>query len=123
MPPRFISRQLSCPTGFFGRVMGQLMNRHNPKLNAFGVQQLQLTPSDRVLEVAFGVVVTLRSPIAGAAFVSGVDRSREMVSRAKARFSEAVKAGRAEFREGDVEHLPFQSSSFGKVCIVNTVYF
>jgi arsenite methyltransferase len=46
-----------------------------------------------------------------------------MVSRAKARFSEAVKAGRAEFREGDLEHLPFQSSSFGKVCIVNTVYF
>jgi ubiquinone/menaquinone biosynthesis C-methylase UbiE len=93
------------------------------QLNAFAVQQLQLTSSDRVLEVGFGGGVTLRSLIAGAAFVSGVDRSRDMVSRAKARFSEAVKAGRAEFREGDLEHLPFQSSSFGKVCIVNTVYF
>ena len=46
-----------------------------------------------------------------------------MVRRAKARFSEAVSAGRAIFREGNVEELPFEVSSFGKVCTVNTVYF
>ena len=123
MPPRFIARQLSCPTGFFGRIMGRLMNRHNAKLNAFAVRQLELTPSDRVLEIGFGGGITLPSLIAGAAFVGGVDRSREMVRRAKARFPEAVAAGRADFREGNVEELPFEASSFGKVCTVNTVYF
>ena len=123
MPPRFIARQLSRPTGFFGRVMGRLMNRHNAKLNAYAVRQLDLTPSDRILEIGFGGGVTLPSLIAGAAFVGGVDRSREMVRRAKARFSEAVLAGRAIFREGNVEELPFEVSSFGKVCTVNTVYF
>ena len=123
MPPRFIARQLSRPTGFFGRIMGRLMNRHNAKLNAYAVRQLELTPSDRILEVGFGGGVTLPSLIAGAAFVGGVDRSREMVRRAKTRFSEAVLAGRAIFREGNVEELPFEVSSFGKVCTVNTVYF
>jgi arsenite methyltransferase len=123
MPPRFIARQLSCPTGFFGRIMGRLMNRHNAKLNAFAVRQLELTPSDRVLEIGFGGGITLPSLIAGAAFVGGVDRSRDMVRRAKARFPEAVAAGRADFREGNVEELPFEASSFGKVCTVNTVYF
>ena len=123
MPPRFIARQLSRPTGFFGRIMGRLMNRHNAKLNAYAVRQLNLTPSDRILEIGFGGGVTLPSLIAGAAFVGGVDRSREMVRRAKARFSEAVLAGRAIFREGNVEELPFEVSSFGKVCTVNTVYF
>jgi arsenite methyltransferase len=123
MPPRFIARQLSRPTGFFGRIMGRLMNRHNAKLNAYAVRQLDLTPSDRILEIGFGGGVTLPSLIAGAAFVGGVDRSREMVRRAKARFSEAVLAGRAIFREGNVEELPFEVSSFGKVCTVNTVYF
>jgi arsenite methyltransferase len=123
MPPRFIARQLSRPTGFFGRIMGRLMNRHNAKLNAYAVRQLDLTPSDRILEIGFGGGVTLPSLIAGAAFVGGVDRSREMVRRAKARFSEAVSAGRAIFREGNVEELPFEVSSFGKVCTVNTVYF
>jgi arsenite methyltransferase len=123
MPPRFIARQLSRPKGFFGRIMGRLMNRHNAKLNAYAVRQLDLTPSDRILEIGFGGGVTLPSLIAGAAFVGGVDRSREMVRRAKARFSEAVLAGRAIFREGNVEELPFEVSSFGKVCTVNTVYF
>ena len=123
MPPRFIARQLSRPTGLFGRMMGQLMNRHNAKLNAYAVRQLELTPTDRILEIGFGGGVTLSSLIAGAAFVGGVDRSREMVRRAKARFSEAVSAGRAVFREGNVEELPFEASSFGKVCTVNTVYF
>jgi len=87
------------------------MNRHNAKLNAYAVRQLDLTPSDRILEIGFGGGVTLPSLIAGAAFVGGVDRSREMVRRAKARFSEAVLAGRAIFREGNVEELPFEVSS------------
>ena len=123
MPPRFIARQLSRPTGFFGRIMGRLMNRHNAKLNSYAVRQLELTPSDRVLEVGFGGGVSLPSLIASAAFVGGVDRSRDMVRRAKAMFSEAVSAGRADFREGNVEELPFEASSFGKVCTVNTIYF
>ena len=123
MPPRFIARQLSRPTGFFGRIMGRLMNRHNAKLNSYAVRQLEVTPSDRILEVGFGGGVSLPSLIASAAFVGGVDRSRDMVRRAKAMFSEAVSAGRADFREGNVEELPFEASSFGKVCTVNTIYF
>jgi arsenite methyltransferase len=123
MAPRFIARQLSRPTGFFGRIMGQLMNRHNAKLNSYAVRQLELTPSDRVLEVGFGGGVSLPSLIASAAFVGGVDRSSDMVRRAKAIFSEAVSAGRADFREGSVEELPFEASSFERVCTVNTIYF
>ena len=59
MPPRFIARQLSHPTGFVGRIMGLLMNRLNAKLNAFVLRQLDLAPSDRVLEIGFGGGVTL----------------------------------------------------------------
>ena len=42
MAPRFISRQLSCPTGFFAPIMGLLMNRHNAKMNGFALQQLDV---------------------------------------------------------------------------------
>jgi ubiquinone/menaquinone biosynthesis C-methylase UbiE len=83
------------------------MNRHNAKLNSYAVRQLELTPSDRVLEVGFGGGVSLPSLIASAAFVGGVDRSSDMVTRAKAIFSEAVSAGRADFREGSVEEVKF----------------
>lgn len=123
MPPRFISRQLSRPTGAFARVTGWLMNRHNAKMNAFAVEQLELGPSDRVLEIGFGGGIALRSLVGRASFVGGVDLSREMVESAKAKYSTAVIAGRADFREGSVEAIPFDAASFGKAFTVNTVYF
>src|SRR5437762_3089499 len=107
MPPRFIARQLSHPTGVLGRIMGRQMNRRNARMNAFAIQQLELTPADRVLEVGFGGGVTLPSLIATAAYVAGVDRAPSMAQRANANFAEAVAAGRAEFRKGNVEALPF----------------
>ena len=123
MAPRIIARQLSHPTGPFGRLMAYLMNRHNAKMNAFAVKQLELMSSDRVLEIGFGGGVTLSTLIERAAFVAGVDRSHDVVTWARARFADAVAAGRAEFREGTVEKLPFDTASFGKVCTVNTIYF
>ena len=103
--------------------MGWLMNRHNARMNAFAVQQLDLCPCDRVLEIGFGGGVTLPHLINGSSFVGGVDLSREMVEWAQANYSTAVTAGRAEFREGSVEAIPFDTASFGKACTVNTVYF
>ena len=99
------------------------MNHHNAKMNAFAVQQLELEPSDRVLEIGFGGGVTLPSLVGNASFVGGVDLSREMVDWARANFAAAVAAGRADFREGRVEAIPFETASFGKACTVNTVYF
>lgn len=123
MPPRFIARQLSHPAGPFGHVIGWLMNRHNARQNAFVVEQLALTPSDRILEVGFGGGVNLPALLERAAFVAGVDRSRTMVAAARARFAGPVRAGRADFREGTVEALPFPAGAFDKACTVNTVYF
>ena len=123
MPPRFVSRQLSNPTGFLGRVMGRLMNLHKARMNAFAVQQLGLVPSDRVLEIGFGGGAALPSLMSGAAFVCGIDRSRDVIGWARARFSESVKSGRAEFREGTAEAIPFEAGVFEKVCSVNTIYF
>lgn len=121
--PRFIARQLSRPTGLIGRMIGRLMNRHNAKMNAFALEKLELEPTDRVLEIGFGGGVQLPSLIAGAAFVGGVDLSRDAARWANARYSAAVKQGRAAFREGSVEAIPFETASFDKVCTVNTVYF
>jgi ubiquinone/menaquinone biosynthesis C-methylase UbiE len=123
MTPRFIARQLSCPSGLPGRIVGRLMNRRNARMNAFAVTQLELKPADRVLEIGFGGGVTLPTLIAVAGSVTGLDRSQDAVNLANARFSTAVKAGRAQFWVGVVEALPFDSGYFTKVCTVNTVYF
>ena len=123
MPPRIVAQQLSHPTGLFGRLMGRLMNRHNARMNAFALELLELTPADRVLEIGFGGGATLSTLIERAGFVAGIDRSQVMAERAKAQYAGDVAAGRAEFREGTIEALPFEAASFDKVCTVNTIYF
>ena len=122
MAPRFVARQLSHPRGFFGRVIARLMNVHNA-MNTFAVQQLDLKPSDRVLEIGFGGGASLPSLVQQASFVGGVDRSEYAVERASKNFAEAVSNSRADFRQGSVESIPFDSHSFNKACTVNTVYF
>ena len=69
-----------------------------------------------------GRIVRVRCAYA-AGFVAGVDRSGDVIGWAQRRFSRQIKAGRAEFRQGDVESLPFSAAAFDKVCTVNTVYF
>jgi arsenite methyltransferase len=123
MPPRFIARQLSNPTGLVGRYIGRLMNKTNVRMNAFALSELDPKPTDRVLEIGFGGGLNLPTLIERAGFVAGVDRSEDVVRWARKRYAPATKAGRAEFRQGAVESLPFEPASFDKVCTVNTVYF
>jgi ubiquinone/menaquinone biosynthesis C-methylase UbiE len=123
MAARFIAKQLAHPNGFMGAVIRFLMNRHNARMNSFAVRQLQLEPTDHVLEIGFGGGLTLPSLLDATAFVTGLDRSNDAVTSAKRRFSKHIDSGRADFRQGDVEELPFHASAFHKVCTVNTVYF
>ena len=123
MAPRFVARQLSHPSGYLGPVIRRLMNWHNADMNAFAVRVLDPSPVDRILEIGFGGGVALRALIKHARFVAGVDRSRDVVAAARAAFSLAIADGRADFREGSVEALPFSPASFTKICTVNTIYF
>jgi len=99
------------------------MNRHNAKMNAFALRLLEPADTDRILEIGFGGGLNLPLLIEKAGFVGGLDRSSSMVGQAATRFSEAVAAGKAVFQEGNIEALPFEPASFGKVCTINTIYF
>lgn len=123
MPPRFVAKQLSRPTGVGGKVIQLLMNRGNARLNRFAVAQLELQSSDRVLEIGFGGGVALPFLLSRARFVCGVDRSDDVIASARRRFSAAIGRGGADFRLGSVEALPFAPAAFDKVLTVNTVYF
>jgi SAM-dependent methyltransferase len=123
MTPRFIAKQLSRPTGIAGRLVRAGMNRGNARLNSYAVDQLQLAPHDRVVEVGFGGAVIVPQLLRGAAFVCGVDRSGDVVDAAGSRFADAVRGRRAEFRVGTVENLPLPDAAFDKGFSVHTVYF
>ncbi|MBZ9996114.1 class I SAM-dependent methyltransferase [Mesorhizobium sp. BH1-1-4] len=123
MAPRFIAKQLSWPAGVAGWLIRAGMNRGNARLNSYALDQLQLVPEDRVLEVGFGGGPAVPRLVGGAAFVCGVDRSPDVVSAATRRFAVAVRARRAEFHVGTVEKLPLPDATFDKALSVHTVYF
>jgi arsenite methyltransferase len=123
MAPRFIARQLARPQGLAGRVIGRLMNWHNADINAFALRRLELEATDQVLEIGFGGGLNLPALLESAAFVAGVDPSADVINWARAKYPEATASGRADFRVGRIEALPFEAASFDKVCTVNTVYF
>ncbi|ESX84971.1 hypothetical protein X754_29415 [Mesorhizobium sp. LNJC403B00] len=52
------------------------MNRGNARLNGYALDQVQLVPEDRAVEVGFGGAVLLPQFRREAAFVCGVDRSQ-----------------------------------------------
>jgi len=106
-----------------GAVIRFMMNRHNARMNAFALRQLDLEPTDHVLEIGFGGGVILPSLLDATAFVAGLDRSSDVICWAKQRFSKQIRSGRADFRQGNVEALPFSPAVFDKVCTVNTIYF
>lgn len=123
MPPRFIAEQLAHPRGIRGWLVRSGMNRGNAGANAFALDQLDLQPTDRVLEIGFGGGVNIRRLLDRSASVVGVDRSRDAVRAADRRFGEARSAGRASFMLGEVEALPLSDGTFTKAVTVHTVYF
>jgi ubiquinone/menaquinone biosynthesis C-methylase UbiE len=123
MAPRFVAKQLSWPTGIGGWLVRVGMNRGNARLNSYALDQLQLVPEDRVVEIGFGGALIMPQLLQGAAFVCGVDRSQDAVGAAASRFADAASAGRAEFRVGTVENLPLPDAAFNKGISVHTIYF
>ena len=123
MAPRFIARQLAFPKGVLGRAIGHLMNLHNSRLNAFAIGHVAIRPPQKILEIGFGGGLAISRLIDMPLRFSGIDRSEEMVLQASSRFRKAIDGGKADFRVGNVEHLPFEAASFSNVFSMNTVYF
>lgn len=123
MAPRFIAEQLSHPRGVRGWLVRRGMNRGNAQANRFALDQLDLQPTDRVLEVGFGGGVNIRRLLDQSASIVGVDRSEDAVRAADRHFAEARSTGRASFLLGDVEALPLPDAAFTKAVTVHTVYF
>jgi ubiquinone/menaquinone biosynthesis C-methylase UbiE len=54
---------------------------------------------------------------------AAIDASRDVVALTRAKNAEAVKAGRADLREGDVQALPWADDTFSCGACVNTFLF
>lgn len=123
---KFLAKQLARPRGLFGRyLMGRFLNRATLLHSALVLEELDVQPKERVLEVGFGGGLLLARILERSAggVVAGVEISEEMLAAAEGRFRRQIAAGRLELHLGTVEALPYPPEHFDRACTVNTVYF
>jgi len=112
--------QFGRPSGLFGSVfMGPLLNIANMRLVNTAIEQLQLRPEDRVLDVGFGGGYSLQSlaRLVSRGQVVGVDYSEEMAARQRG------VDPRVQVECADVAHLPFVDRTFDRALTVNSIYY
>lgn len=112
------------PSGVLGRVGARLMSRMNADAAAAVVDELDVAPTDAVLEVGFGPGIGVERAAQAAAdgFVAGVDYSEMMVERATRRNEAAIEEGRVDLRYGSATDLPFEDASFDAAFSVNSLH-
>lgn len=101
------------------------MNESNGGINRACIAMLRMQRGDRVLEIGPGNGAFV-ADITGAApdvLYTGIDLSEDMVQEAQERNGELVAAGRAIFRQGSSDRLPFGDAAFDKALTVHTLYF
>ena len=126
IPKRFLSAQFRQPSGLFGKiVMGDLLNKGNEKINYLVVEQLDIQPTDRLLDIGFGGGVAIEEMLKtiDTGKISGVDFSEVMVEQGKHKFKDSISTDKVSIEFADVRKLPFEKDTFDKVCTVNTIYF
>jgi ubiquinone/menaquinone biosynthesis C-methylase UbiE len=89
------------------------------------VEQLDIRPDDRVLEIGcgHGVAATLVCERLEGGHLTAVDRSAKMIQAATRRNAAYVEAGRAEFLVADLEDLDLGDHRFDKIFAVRVGLF
>lgn len=120
---RILMRMFGRPQGLLGRLGGAIMARTNDKVGTWVVGLLDIAARDRVLEIGFGpgVVIQVVSRLASEGYVAGVDPSPVMVEQVRTRNAAAIRSGRVDLRQGQVEQLPFADRSFDKALSFNSM--
>lgn len=108
-----------------GWFAGVIWNWRNAALNESVLAQLELQPTDRVLDIGFGggYLLSRMAGVVTGGSLAGIDISPGIVSAGKRRYSRAVEAGRLDLRCAAVEALPFAAGSFTKACSVNSIFY
>jgi ubiquinone/menaquinone biosynthesis C-methylase UbiE len=89
------------------------------------VEQLDIRPDDRVLEIGcgHGIAATLVCERLEDGHLTAVDRSPKMIEAAARRNAAYVEAGKAEFLVADVEDMDLGDRRFDKVFAVRVGLF
>jgi ubiquinone/menaquinone biosynthesis C-methylase UbiE len=113
-----MQQQGAKPHGFFGRMIGIMMNRGHRDVYQWGLDKLGSVRSKTILDLGCGGGAVLNMLSKSAGKVCGVDHSEEMVSFAR---KKNRKADNAEIKCASVLDIPYPEGDFNAVTAFETV--
>ena len=118
-------RQVRKPDKFAGRAFLWAMNLSHSRLTDWGLRQVAIDKTFKVLDIGCGGGRTIQTlaGIASEGTVSGVDYASGSVAASRSKNAELIKNGRVDIREGSVSHLPFPDNSFDLATAIETQYY
>ncbi len=121
------SQESQCkkPTGLFGRLTLWRMNTSHSKLTDWGLAHSTVESRFTVLDVGCGGGRTISKLAAMAAHgkVHGIDYAEESVAASRRYNTQAIRLGRVEIHQAEVEKLPFPDNTFDLVTGVETHFW
>jgi SAM-dependent methyltransferase len=113
------------PRGKAGRRLLRSMNNRHSGVTDWGLAQVQIGESFRILDVGCGGGRTIQkmAALAPRGLVSGIDYSDASVAEARAVNEAEIAAGRVDIQLGSVSRLPFADATFDLVTAVETHYY
>ncbi|WP_081358429.1 class I SAM-dependent methyltransferase [Ruminococcus albus] len=120
----YLASQCGNPHGIIGKIMTWAMNRANNVMYKGIVEEINVSPKTKILDVGFGngyleKLIIQKSPCS----IIGIDISEDMVSKATEANRKYVASGNMKFQLGDCCDLSFKDKSFDVVTTMNTIYF
>lgn len=119
-----LARQLSCPTGDYGKEIGEIMNTNNFGMTKKAIDSLQIKNKDQLLELGHGNCKHLDYVLKQADFLGyiGLEVSEIMKSNALDNNIHFLKTD-IRFELFDGKKIHFHEKRFDKIFTVNTIYF
>lgn len=111
------------PRGFWGRMMIRNMNKNHYSVTGWGLERLDIKPTDTVLDVGCGGGRTVNRIAQTAERVCGIDYSQLAVDKSKRLNKKLIKSGRVEIKRASVSDLPYGDNTFDLITAVETYYF
>jgi arsenite methyltransferase len=121
-----VAGQLGRPHGLVGRGVAVLLNRGNRPAVAAAVDATGAVAGNTVADIGFGGGLgldLLLQRVGQQGTVHGVEIAEGMLTRARARFTTQIAAGRLLLVSGSLTALPLEDKSLDAAITVNTVYF
>ena len=125
MIKKLIASQFKKPGGLFGNFYSNLMAKGNRRNYDVLMNELNIQPNDKILEIGYGPGIGIRLIIekCNSCLIHGIDFSELMFSKASELNRKSILDKKVKLFLGDFISFSIESEYYDKVFCLNVVYF